>query len=134
MSTIRERLLQFIDYKQISNREFCRIIGVSPGFLGSNSDIGSKIVSKIIDKFSEISLLWLVSGKGEMLNKNQNQLLEEPQTLSYLIQTNKNLSETMRQLTETNAQLVKKMQEDAGIASADDVLVTEGRPQKNQKH
>jgi len=134
MSTIRERILEFIDYKKISNREFNRIIGVSPGFLGSNSDIGSKVVSKIMDNFPEISLMWLISGKGDMLNKNVNHQLEEPQTFNYLIQTNKNLSESMRQLTETNAQLVKKMQEDVATAPADGVLVTEGHRQKTQKH
>lgn len=134
MSAIRERICQFLDLKNISKREFARKTKISANYLSFDSEIKSDILLKIFNCFPELSITWLLSGEGDMLNKNQAHNPDDSKNFNYLIETNKNLSESNRQLSETNAQLVKKIQEDAGVASADTVLVTEGRPQKNQKH
>lgn len=139
-SFIKQRITHIADFKGISYKDFCEKIGMTTAnFRGEaqKTPINSDVIAKILSLFDDISPEWLISGKGEMLkskNLKTSQTLAEPETFNYLIQTNKNLSESNRQLSETNAQLVKKIQEDVGTASADGVLVTEGRPQKNQKH
>lgn len=70
--SIKERLRQFIMFKNISTREFERLIQVSYGFVAnmSNSTSPQKI-SKISHCFPELSIEWLLTGEGEML-KNES--------------------------------------------------------------
>ena len=64
---IVDRIREIIDYKGISERKFCQEIGVSNGFLGKVSDVGSSKLKKILDKYPEINPGWLLTGDGEML-------------------------------------------------------------------
>lgn len=70
MGSIKDRIRKYIDYKGISKREFCRKISASPGFLVSESDITSEYVSNIVNTYPDVSLRWLVTGQGEMLETN----------------------------------------------------------------
>ena len=63
---IVDRIRKIIDYKGISERKFCQEIGVSNGFLGKVSDVGSAKLMKILDTYPEINPVWLLTGKGEM--------------------------------------------------------------------
>lgn len=76
MSKIQERIKQFIDVKNISVREFCRIIGVSPSFLARDAEISSDKLLNIINAFPEIFIEWLLTGKGKMCIEPQ--MLGEP--------------------------------------------------------
>ncbi len=67
MSNTKNRLLQFIDTKGISKREFCRRIDVSHTFLNSDSEIGSDKLESIFSVFPDISADWLLTGRGAML-------------------------------------------------------------------
>ena len=69
--TIVSRIRQIIEYKQVSERRFCIKIGVSNGFLSKVKDIGSEKVKKIVDAYPEISTNWLITGKGDMLKKEE---------------------------------------------------------------
>jgi hypothetical protein len=69
MSKIQERIKQFIDVKNISVREFCRTIGVSPSFLARDAEISSDKLLNIINTFPEISIEWLLTGNEPMLKK-----------------------------------------------------------------
>lgn len=66
MNEIKARLNQFIEFKGISKREFCRRIDVSSTFLANDSEIASDKVLNIITAFPEIDTDWLISGKGQM--------------------------------------------------------------------
>lgn len=70
METIKQRLLQFVEYKKISNREFCRKCDVSSSFLANRTEIGSDKLLTICTTFPELSLYWLVLGKGKMLQSS----------------------------------------------------------------
>lgn len=65
-----DRINQIIEYKGISERKFCREIGVSNGFLGNLGDTGVSKLYKILDTYPEIDPLWLFLGTGEMLKKD----------------------------------------------------------------
>lgn len=65
---INDRLLKFIDLKSISKREFYLKTGLSNGFLDKSSNIGSDKVEKIISIYPELSLEWLMLGKGDMIS------------------------------------------------------------------
>lgn len=67
MKTIKERILEFIDYKVISNREFCKKIKVSPNTFSTKSALGSDILIKINNEHPELNMDWVVTGRGNML-------------------------------------------------------------------
>ena len=65
---IKERLLQFIDSKGISKREFARLSGISNGYLDKMTDnVSNAKVENILHSFPELNRDWLLYGKGEML-------------------------------------------------------------------
>ena len=66
--TIRERLKAFIKYLNISEREFCRSIGVSASYVQT---MGSKVTRATLDAMQAayplLNTQWLLNGVGEML-------------------------------------------------------------------
>lgn len=69
--TIKERLILFIDYKDISVREFCRKINYSATNFAPKKitgGLGSDILMNIVTNYPEINLDWLITGRGEMIN------------------------------------------------------------------
>jgi hypothetical protein len=67
--TVKERLIKFIKYKKISTREFCREIGVSETYVSSMRMSIQPDKTKIIsEKFPELSMTWLFTGDGQMIN------------------------------------------------------------------
>lgn len=83
MDNIKKRLLKYIDYKGISRREFCRIIGVSPTFLANDSEIGSNKLINIFSSYPDLSMSWLIMEDGEMLKNEtpQNQKDDSEQVI-----------------------------------------------------
>ena len=68
-STVKERLNSFIDYKNITREKFCKIISVSPGYIGTIVEsIPPVVVLRISKLFPELNTEWLLTGNGEMLN------------------------------------------------------------------
>lgn len=71
MRTI-DRLLEYITMKKITVYAFERSCQVSNGYLKKQSKgkgaIGSHVLEKIHRKYPELNLLWLVTGKGAMIN------------------------------------------------------------------
>lgn len=71
----KEKLLQYIEYKDITQGKFCRKIGVSSGFLTSGKHIGSEKLKIIRDSFSDLNMNWLIYDEGKMI-KNEPQFNE----------------------------------------------------------
>jgi len=66
----KSNLLIYLEKKNIKKPDFYRITGISNGFLDKNNGISSGIIEIIMDKFRDMSIEWLVTGKGEMLRNN----------------------------------------------------------------
>jgi hypothetical protein len=75
--SIQERIRQYINYKGITPYKFCKDLGLSQGYLDKSGSIGTDKYLKIIEYYPEINPYWLLTGKGEMLRKNQNYYDEE---------------------------------------------------------
>lgn len=71
--TIKDRILKFIDYSQISIRQFELKCGLSNGAV---SKMGNNTRRSIIDKislsFPSLNQTWLLTGEGEMLKGQSN--------------------------------------------------------------
>lgn len=81
ISPIKQRILQFVEYKRITKAEFLRNTGMSyENFKGKSliSDLGSNKIGEILLVYPELSSRWLLTGNGEMINgdllKGVNQL------------------------------------------------------------
>ena len=67
---IRERIIQYIESKEISKYQFYKITGFSNGFLDKEGSIGSDKCEQIIYSFPDLNPEWLITGKGVMLREN----------------------------------------------------------------
>ena len=78
-----ERLYQYIKHKELSFYAFERTCGMANGYLKKQSKgkgtVGSDMLEKIHKKCTDLSLIWLITGKGNMLQEAFN--LEENQPL-----------------------------------------------------
>ena len=70
ISPIKQRILYFIDYLNISKRKFYEKTGISRGTIESNTGITEEILAKFIATFDQVNIFWLIKGEGEMLNSN----------------------------------------------------------------
>lgn len=68
-----DRLFQYLDYKRIKPTRAEKDWGLSNGYLGKqkerNANLGEEKLLVIIDNCPDLSLEWLLAGKGEMLIK-----------------------------------------------------------------
>lgn len=70
-SMIKDRMIEFIDSKSIVKERFYEMIGMtSANFRGParNSPINSKAIKKMLEKFPDLNLYWLITGEGQMIN------------------------------------------------------------------
>lgn len=68
---VKERLREYIRTLDISEREFCRQIGVSTSYVNSiRQSIQPDKMKAIGEKFPELNPMWLLTGEGEMLQGN----------------------------------------------------------------
>ena len=70
ISTIKKRILQFLDYKGLSKYEFYKITGVSNGVLSQKGGMSESNTMKFLSQFPDVNLNWLLTGKGEMIKTN----------------------------------------------------------------
>ena len=81
ISQIKERFLQFVDYKGFNQQEIFDKLGFSKwNFTGKSlkSELGGDSIREISLYFPEISLDWLVCGKGQMLRNANDPYGENP--------------------------------------------------------
>ncbi|WP_431369941.1 hypothetical protein [Kordia sp.] len=84
---IIDRIILFIKRKNLSMRAFDKSINVGNGYTSkqskSSASVGSDVLEKIIDVYPELSPLWLLTGKGDMIielhTDEEKDKINEPQ-------------------------------------------------------
>lgn len=71
--TVKQRLVRYMKYKNISQKRFEEASGLSNGYINSlkNSPTVTKL-QNIIGAYPDINKIWLLTGEGEMLNSGQS--------------------------------------------------------------
>lgn len=70
-SIIKNKILEYLEFKGITKYEFYKSTGVSNGVLSQNSGMSEENTLRFISHYSEVSLDWLLKDKGDMIeNKN----------------------------------------------------------------
>ena len=66
-----ERLYEYFELKSIKPTAFEKAIGLSNGYLGTqkkrNADMGEAVILNIVNNCRDLSLNWLLTGQGSML-------------------------------------------------------------------
>lgn len=92
---VKERLKMFIESQRISEREFCRRIGVSSSYVMSiKKSIQPDKMQAISIQFPNLNPIWLLMGQGEMLINNEEKASNTPK------QNEINTSEMLAKLLE----------------------------------
>lgn len=81
ISPIKERILQFIEYKDITKKDFCDVTGISYANLKGKSlfsEIGGNQIGEILSTYGEISSDWLLTGNGNMIKSYNQVAANEP--------------------------------------------------------
>jgi transcriptional regulator with XRE-family HTH domain len=75
MQTVKDRLIEFLEYKDLSQAKFAGKIGVSKGYVNNMTENPTQeTITSIKNKFPELNTEWLLTGKGEMLRNNINEV------------------------------------------------------------
>ena len=120
---MKERILQFIEYKRLSKNKFYKETGLSNGILDKQGGISSDSLEKIYCVYPEINLDWLLTGKGEMLKKEglvqqahnnisstitQHQTIHAPEDYETLKKENQRLTQENSGLKDKIIQLMEE--------------------------
>lgn len=73
-TTVKQRLIDFIDFIGITPAEFQRNCGLSSGFVNNISKgIGTRALLKIESEYPQLNTRWLITGQGQMLSNEPQQ-------------------------------------------------------------
>lgn len=79
--TVLQRIREIIDYLSISDRKFAELIGVPQTTLSSLFQRGNEpnvsVVQSVLDRIPNISMEWLLFGRGEMLILKRGEYLKK---------------------------------------------------------
>lgn len=71
-TTVKDRLIAYLDYKQISKTEFGRTIGVSNSYVTSiRKSIDPDKIKSIASNYPDLNIEWLLTGNGEMIEQDR---------------------------------------------------------------
>lgn len=70
MTEIKERLVKFLKSKELGQKRFETEVGLSNGSVNKLTYPTSETLRKIVGRYPDLSLVWLVLGKGDMLAGN----------------------------------------------------------------
>lgn len=68
----RQRLRSFIEYINLSNREFEINCSISNGYVSKDGNIRNDIRERILTAYPELNRTWLLTGDGNMLNDSND--------------------------------------------------------------
>lgn len=71
MNTIQERIIKYLDHEGVSKYKFYKLTGLSNGFLDKRGSIGSENCEIISSQFPNLSLEWIITGKGTMVKSSE---------------------------------------------------------------
>ena len=74
-ATTKQRIIQYLDFKDIKIKDFFQQTEIKRGFLDADkleSSVSDIFITKIIAKYEDLNPIWLLTGNGSML-KTENE-------------------------------------------------------------
>ncbi len=66
-SIIKQKILQYLEYKGISKYKFYQETGITNGILSQSNGISEDNLLRFLSYYKDISAEWLLTGEGSML-------------------------------------------------------------------
>jgi hypothetical protein len=121
-AVIKQRILQFVEYLNISKRSFVETIDISHSALSSaglRSEVGGEAIITLLHTYPLLSAEWLLRGSGEMLREinTQTQPITIPPPVAslspsdYALQRIEELARENGQLQAENKQLHMQLEQ-----------------------
>jgi phage repressor protein C with HTH and peptisase S24 domain len=78
ISTIKEKIIQYLDFKGISKYDFYQKTGVSNGVLSQKSGMSEDNIMRFLSYYDDVNADWLFFGRGEMIKtKSKENVVEK---------------------------------------------------------
>ena len=120
---VKERIKIYLKECEISQARFCKQIGLSPGYIGAmRKSFQPETINKIVSEYPDLNITWLLTGDGDMLNKDTAGPVEYKEFMTALQKEQEMLSEALNQ----NARLLGIIERMQGVS--------ELKPQKSPPH
>jgi len=66
-SIIKQKILQYLDFKGVSKYKFYQETGITNGILSQSNGISEENLLRFLSVYKDISAEWLLTGNGSML-------------------------------------------------------------------
>lgn len=116
---VKERLLAFIEYKELSVSAFEKACGLSNGYIRNfKGNLGGAKLEGILSAFPELNKDWLLFGKEDLETQPQNAVTEQPQEqgmfdkLFFLVESQRKDIETLIQLVKNKDEKIEELLEE----------------------
>lgn len=74
-NAVKERLIKYLESKRITKTAFGKTVGVSSAYIQSiRKSISPDVIQGIALNYPDLNIVWLMTGKGGMLNENNASL------------------------------------------------------------
>ncbi|MCK9303282.1 MAG: hypothetical protein PHU62_07815 [Bacteroidales bacterium] len=116
---IKERVKQLIESQNIAKEEFYKKVGVtSANFRGKalKTPLNSSTIANIFAEIPDVNLEWLITGRGEMLQKNEISDAKSDEILREIIrEKDKRIEELVSENAILKGKIVSEAAECAGV-------------------
>ncbi len=76
--SINKKIIQYLDYKHISQINFSKTMGLSEGILRKSNYLGSKYLKKLRSIYPDLNMDWLLFDEGNMIIDLPEGTVSEP--------------------------------------------------------
>lgn len=77
ISIIKDRILKYLDYKGITMYKCYAETGISRGVLGQSNGISEENLLKFINRYEDVSIIWLMTGNGDMVDSKKETAVQK---------------------------------------------------------
>lgn len=111
--SVKERLVDYIKFKKMTNRGFSLSIGMSENYVASmRKSIQPSVIQKITEKYPDLNTGWLLTGEGEML-KNKEETKIDSRDESEIIELKVQLK-MLKELVAEKDQKIEQLNKEVG--------------------